>query len=86
MLERGRAYAFRPNQPVFCSQCTSEITQEMDGRLMIYLGVLDEIQHVFVYDDPPKCGNCGFVFRWHIDHAQPPIDVTAEFRDLLDKK
>ena len=86
ILERGKYYTFRPVNPVFCMQCVSEITQEMDGKLMIYLGVLDAISYLFVYNDPPQCKHCGFSFRWHVEHVNPPIEVTAEFRGLLDKK
>lgn len=85
ILVRGNRYSLHPNgDTIPCLNCSHNIAEQVSGSTMIYLGKLDG-HNFFIYDNPPECPQCHFFMRHHIEGAAI-IDVTDEFRKLLDKK
>ena len=80
---RGQFYQFNPKPPVPCLNCSGDMTDQVTGVHLLYIGKLDGHDY-FIYDVPPKCSQCQHVLRYHVDGAAV-IDVTAEFQKMLDK-
>ena len=84
-LVRGQLYEFRPNAPMFCLFCVNAISAPEKAILLVYLGVLDGVQHLFIYEVPIECPFCHRFTRYHIENGAAPIEVTKEFGEILDK-
>jgi len=82
-LERGWVYNFNPDHPVICLNCGEDLSEQAKKSLLIYLGKLDG-EDLFIYNTPPECPVCHHVLRWHVHQWR--IDVTDEFRKLLDRR
>lgn len=79
-------YTFKPareHSQATCMNCGSDVYYVMYGRIMVYKGYWDGC-HRFEYIAPFMCPGCQTWFITHTDTGQ--MDVTEEFRKLLDKK